>query len=164
MIHLIRHARPVRPGLLLGRADVPLANQPIAPSPLIVAAVYSSPLLRARRTAEALFPSHKITLLDDLAEIGGGAWDGLAWSEIETRWPALAARRLQDWWSELPPGAEPRTVVEQRAQAAWARIATGPRPAAVIAHAGLNAFLAQLGDGSAIESFRQEYLEVKTYA
>lgn len=164
MIHLIRHARPVRTGLLLGRADVPLVDQPIAPSPLTVAAVYSSPLLRARMTAEALFPGHAITLLDDLTEIGGGLWDGLAWSEIETRWPDLAARRVQDWWSELPPGAEPRSAIEQRAQVAWTRIATGPRPAAVIAHAGINAFLAQLGDGSAIESFRQEYLEVKTYA
>lgn len=158
MIYLIRHARPARTGLLLGRVDEPLAKEPIAASALDVAAVYTSPLQRARATAAALFPRHDLIVIDDLTEIAGGEWDGLAWSEIEARWPALAAQRLEDWWSALPVGAETREAIEERATRAWQRITQGPRPAAVIAHAGINAFLANAGI-----AFVQDYLEVKTY-
>ena len=161
MIYLIRHARPARTGLLLGRVDEPLAVQQIAPSRLPVTTVYSSPLRRARATAAALFPGCAITVLDELNEISAGVWDGLAWSEIETRWPALAAERLTDWWSALPAGAETRAAIALRAQVAWSRMVQGPLPAAVVAHAGINAFLAHAADGSQIETFRQEYLEVK---
>ena len=164
MIYLIRHARPARTGLLLGRLDEPLSGEPIAPSAYAVNAVYTSPLRRARATAEALFPQHAIIALDELTEISGGVWDGLAWNQIEQWWPELAAQRLQNWWSALPPGAEPRAAIEQRARAAWQHIASRPRPAAVIAHAGINAFLAHTAEGVSVEAFRQEYLEVKTYA
>ena len=48
-------------------------------------AVYSSPLLRARQTAEAIAAPHDLTVqtLDELIEVDVGQWEGRAWEEIE---------------------------------------------------------------------------------
>jgi broad specificity phosphatase PhoE len=49
-------------------------------------AVYSSPLIRAYKTAQAANYYHNlpITTLDDLKEIDGGHWEGVKWADIET--------------------------------------------------------------------------------
>jgi alpha-ribazole phosphatase len=160
LIHLIRHARPSITGLILGRTDLPLAA-PVPPSILNVQAVYSSPLARARRTAEQMFPGHAITLDPGLAERDMGDWDGLPWTEIETRWPTQAAAALQDWFAFTPPNAEPWTRFTGRVQQAWHSI---PRQGdvAIIAHAGVNAVLSNLIAGSNLTAFRQHYEEVTT--
>jgi broad specificity phosphatase PhoE len=57
---------------------------------LPIAAIYSSPLLRARRTA-GLFNELARLPMDiepALAEVDVGAWAGLTWAEVERRWPA----------------------------------------------------------------------------
>ncbi len=164
MIHLIRHAAPAITGTMLGRSDPPRRDGFIEPCPLPVARVWSSPLRRARETAAGLFPHYEAQVLDDLAEIDLGDWNGLDWNEIETRWPADAARKLADWWAVTPPGGESRIDVERRAARAWIAVMDGPLPAAVVAHAGINAFLANLAAGVAVEGFEQSYLEVKSYA
>lgn len=48
-------------------------------------ALYSSPLLRARKTAEAVNRYHglPIILRNDLREIDCGDWEGKSWSELE---------------------------------------------------------------------------------
>lgn len=163
MIHLIRHAKPSITGVLLGRADVPLAEGVTGACGLEAAAVYSSPLRRARETADRLFPGREIIVMAELTEITLGEWDGLTWSEIDARWPDLAARKVEDWWSVTPPGGESRAEVERRAARAWITLADGPMPAAVVAHSGINAFLANLAGGAAVEDFQQGYLEIKSY-
>ena len=47
--------------------------------------VYSSPLLRARQTAEAIAEPHGLSVqaVDELIEADVGQWEGLAWDEIE---------------------------------------------------------------------------------
>jgi broad specificity phosphatase PhoE len=60
-----------------------LADQPIA-------AVYSSPLLRARQTAEAIASLHGLGVetVDTLTEADVGQWEGLSWDIIQERHPA----------------------------------------------------------------------------
>jgi broad specificity phosphatase PhoE len=60
------------------------------------AAVYSSDLLRARETAEAVTARLGLPLVLDprLREADVGEWSGLTTPEIEERYPAGAARRL----------------------------------------------------------------------
>ena len=91
LIYLIRHARPAVTGVLLGSTDVPLAADALAASQLQVNRVFSSPLSRALRTAELMFPRHELTVLPELAERGLGEWEMLPWAALEAGWPALAA-------------------------------------------------------------------------
>ena len=58
-------------------------------------AVYSSPLLRARRTAEAIKGSKAVPLYIDerLVEIDGGDWEGNLWSEFPGKFP----QESRDW-------------------------------------------------------------------
>lgn len=85
-------------------ADIPLA------------AVYSSPLLRAKMTAEQIRGDHDIPLVTDdgLLEIGCGEWEGHNREEIETLWPGMLAL-----WQFSPdklkiPGGETFAEVQAR--------------------------------------------------
>jgi alpha-ribazole phosphatase len=160
-IHLIRHAEPAVSGVLLGRIDVPLLAPPSA-SKLVVASVFSSPLRRAYDTAAALFPDQPVTIVEDLAEVSLGEWDGLAWADIERRDPKLAAKKLDNWFGVTPPGGEDYTALQGRAAAALRTIDAARRPTAVVAHLGINAVLWHLLTGCPVAEFQQKYLEVKT--
>jgi alpha-ribazole phosphatase len=63
-----------------------------------VAAVYSSPLKRARQTAACVAADHGLEVrpLDALIEADVGSWEGLSWQEIERRWPEERRAFLQD--------------------------------------------------------------------
>lgn len=162
LIHVIRHARPARTGLFLGRLDEPLVPQHLEPSTLDAAIVYSSPLLRARDTAAMLFPSAEIVVLDDLAEYSFGEWEGLSWNEISLRWPEMAAEKMSDWRRLAPPNGEAWPEFEARVCRAFRRIREGPCPAAVVGHGGVNSVLAACISGADPFTFRQDYCEVIT--
>jgi len=163
LIHLIRHAAPALTGVMLGRLDVDLAPQEIPPSRLRVQAIYASPLRRALETARRLFPDSEPLVLADLAECSLGEWDGLSWPEVERRWPDEAARKARDWCAVTPPSGEPWHRFAARVRAAFGVIRDGPLPAAVVAHAGVNAVLAQCLAGVDPLTLRQKYLEILTY-
>lgn len=89
-----------------------LANCPIG-------AVYSSPLLRARQTAEAIALPHglDVQVIEDLVEVDVGDWEGRAWEEIERTdpeayraftadaaiHPYLGGENLQAVWDRAAP-------------------------------------------------------------
>ena len=56
-----------------------------------VDAIYTSPLKRARTTAETVAKPHNLNLIemDDLIEINLGDWQGLHTSEIIKKWPDM---------------------------------------------------------------------------
>lgn len=162
MIHLVRHARPALTGVLLGQADPPLAAEvDLAPARLDVKAVFASPLLRARQTAALLFPHHAIEVRGALAEISYGAWDGLAFTEIARRWPALAAAKQQDWFAATPPDGEPWAAFRERVRSVRLELAAAA-PCAVVAHAGVHAVLREWATGAPPLDFQQDYGEVIT--
>jgi broad specificity phosphatase PhoE len=151
VIHLIRHLKPSGSGVEEGRLE----------SPLEVASVFSSPLRRALLSAELFFPRHEIQRLPELAEISLGEWEGLAWEEIESRWPMLASEKLLSWFTVTPPGGESWSAFEARVDIAWSRIRAAPSPVAVVAHAGVNFVLAKLATGRELTR-PQNYGEVIT--
>lgn len=169
-LYLVRHAQPELTGTFLGQADPPLAAGALDHvgtkiAALRVLAAYVSPLRRAHETAITL-PTTNVTVMPELREISFGDWTAKTWTEIEREWPVLAARKLDDWQAVTPPGGEDWTEFVARVGAAWNLIRRGPSPAAVIAHQGVNAVLANLAAGMSFLSFQQSYGEIieLTYA
>jgi broad specificity phosphatase PhoE len=165
-LYVIRHAQPAVSGVLLGQCDPPLSDagkeQASALAGLLPhCAVYSSPLLRAIQTAH--FLGKTPILLQDLAEITYGEWDGLPWSEIEQKWPDLAQEKLNDWEHGISPRGEPWHAFYERVSRALHRIVDGPLPAAVVAHEAVNAVIGKELAGTAIPSYKQKHCEILTY-
>jgi broad specificity phosphatase PhoE/ribonuclease HI len=80
-----------------------------------VAAVASSPLRRARQTAQPVADALgvPVTIHDGLIETDFGAWEGLTFAEASARDPELHARWLTDT-SLAPPGGESMDAVHRR--------------------------------------------------
>jgi len=105
-------------------------------------AIVTSPLSRARQTAEAIAAALGIDEImedPDLRERGYGEAEGLTLQE-----------RLAKWSDDTWPGLEPWEVMQARAMAALARVAArhaGQR-VLVVCHGGLiNAVLAEVSNG-----------------
>lgn len=167
-LRLVRHAEPEVKGILLGRLDVGLSEEGLRCSSRALGALegaiaYVSPLRRAQQTAAFLPPATPRLTLEDLTEIGLGQWEGKTWAEVETEWPELAARKLADWFAVAAPGGESFDQVQQRARRVWARLRSGPSPAIVVAHQGINAVLAAIVSGSDPRAFQQDYCAVFEY-
>lgn len=156
LLYLIRHARSTwnAEGRWQGHADPPLDEVGLKQAEALAehlrgetfAAVYSSPLVRARQTAEyiARAQSLSVVLDDRLKERDVGAWSGLTEAEVKARFPE---HFKPDWWVSGPPGGEGQSALNARTLAAFrAIIAVHPDGAvAVVSHGGtLNACLAGL--------------------
>jgi probable phosphoglycerate mutase len=163
-LYVIRHALPEITGVLSGQSDPPLSalgREKASRLHVPAATVYSSPLRRARETAIYLNPWPIIR--QDLAEITYGAWDGLPWSEIESRWPETAAAKIGNWFQVTPPGGEDWERFSARVLRCLSGIVRGRLPAAIIAHEAVNAVIANQLTGSPINNYKQDYCEIKKY-
>ena len=159
-LYLIRHARSTwnAEGRMQGWADPPLDElgrtqaralaERLKSEP--ITAVYSSPLARARETAEAIAAQHRLTVKydDRLKERNLGDWTGLTGSEADDRSPELRSNG-RDWRIDGPPGGETQAELTARAAAAFADILTAhpdeSRRVAVVSHGGtLSALMAHL--------------------
>ncbi len=151
---LIRHADPVGGAehRLAGRMDVdlsPLGRRQarelgayLAALPL--AAIYSSPLKRARKTALAIArtcPTARMALCDDLREVDLGVVEGLTAWEAWRRWPALFDKALDPATKDFAfPDGEAWSAAEGRAERALAGIARAHEPedtVAVVTHGAI---------------------------
>jgi ribonuclease H / adenosylcobalamin/alpha-ribazole phosphatase len=108
-----------------GRGDAPLTDVGLQQAAAAAARlqarggidlVVSSPLSRARRTAEAVAGATGAGLLidEDLAETDFGAWEGLTFGEVMKRWPGEMAA----WMASAdvcPPGGESLSAAARRA-------------------------------------------------
>jgi broad specificity phosphatase PhoE len=102
-------------------------------------ALYSSPLLRARETAEIIGVRLDLEPILDvrLMEADSGDWSGRLYAEIIGAQPgALDAWRAADPAFRFPNG---ESVAEQAARvaAALADVSAGPLPAVVVCHGGV---------------------------
>ena len=115
-----------------GRGDIPLTELGLDQAAAAAAAlsergaidlVLTSPLLRARQTAEAVAQRTGAPLAvdDDLAETDFGSWETLTFAEVMARWPAELAAWTADADS-APPGGESFTTVAKRVDAAMDRL------------------------------------------
>ena len=150
---LIRHAESQgnREFRLQGRTDFPLTRRGEEQATALaerlasagLAAVYSSPILRAVRTAEAVAASAglEVTVEPGVQEYDfGETLSGLTWAEIQQKRPELVASLMSDE-TEFPhyPGEEGRAAFRQRVCAAIDAIADRRQAAetvAIVTHAG----------------------------
>jgi broad specificity phosphatase PhoE len=164
---LVRHGETVGQSSirLYGSTDVALAPegelQAAAAGRLLVGqrfdAVYSSPLHRAKRSAEIVLdtlehPPVAIELVEGFREIDFGRWEGWTWDEVEARDPETHAR----WSSEGPafrfPDGEVRREFVARVQAAVGpsienQFAAGAEQLLAVVHKGvIKAIAARLLD------------------
>jgi broad specificity phosphatase PhoE len=116
----------------LGRAQAVALAARLAPR--LLTAIYTSPLQRARQTAEAV-ASHPLPLAEgrgeglpvivrsELTDVDHGQWSGLRHAEVEARWPELSRAWREEPGSVRFPGGE--SLMEVRARAlgflAWVR-------------------------------------------
>ena len=115
-----------------GRGDIPLTDlgreQAAAAAARLKARggidlIASSPLSRARHTAEAVAEATGAPLVtdEDLAETDFGDWEGLTFAEVMARWPdEMAAWRGSA--DVAPPGGESLSSAARRALAALDRL------------------------------------------
>lgn len=178
-IHLLRHAPPPREfaGTYLGSTNPSLDDQgrdaiktwlsktpSIAPVKLV-----ASPLTRARQTAEAIAAAWNLAgvgIVDGWREIDFGLWDGLAFADIERRYPGDVARYLADPGDFSFPGGEERTAFQSRVADAFSEACP---PAAgdllAVTHGGVIAAILCLALGLPPDrrwAFRVGYLTLVT--
>jgi len=116
-------------------------------------AMYSSPLLRAQKTAEPLAALAGLPILvrDDLRELYFGAADGLTVPELVARFPTDWERAQHEEDLEFRfPGGEARVHFHDRVRRAFsALIQSHPdQTIAVVSHGGvLSSFLADVVEG-----------------
>jgi alpha-ribazole phosphatase len=139
-VFLIRHPRPaVAPDICYGASDVELAGDVLDCAARLRAflparvALFSSPLRRCRRLAEALHdaPSYDARL----REMDFGAWELRCWNEIpRAELDAWAAAPM----TYAPPGGESVSAVSARVAAFLdERIRSGAEDFAAVTHAGV---------------------------
>lgn len=118
---LIRHGRTEwnAQGRFLGRTDVDLDELGISQASRLasigraVGRVRSSPLIRARRTAEALGKAVEVS--HDLVELDQGSLEGMGWREAVERYPAFFRQFAEDPERAVVPGGESLGTLRQRA-------------------------------------------------
>ena len=115
--------------------------------------IFSSPLGRARRTAEILAAGLPVTVLDDLAEVSHGEWSGLTSAEIDVGWPGQRAERELDKYAFRFPGGESYADADVRAGRALAEVArAGMRRPLLVSHEMIGRMLLkQLGVADALQ-------------
>lgn len=177
-IFFIRHAETDMAGTLCGHSDPPLnaggRGQISELLKMLVGEsfdeVYSSDLLRAKETGEAIASSRGLVchLSPALREIYFGRWEGLTWNEVECSDPTYAQR----WSSEFPslpaPDGEDFKDFEQRvlAEIAALTLQARERRLAVVTHAGvLRTILCELCGYSKEDAWEQtrSYCSVVRY-
>ncbi|MBI2527980.1 MAG: histidine phosphatase family protein [Candidatus Rokubacteria bacterium] len=155
---LARHGQSVSNAVrrFQGVQDVPLSEIGVRQAEALgvalgrrrVAAIYTSPLQRARRTAEiaAARLGAPVVSVEALRELSLGEWEGRTVEEIRALPGDPYARWVRDPVAGLPPGGEPLPDVQARVVGALEAIAAAhPNgdDVLVVCHGGvISAFLA----------------------
>jgi alpha-ribazole phosphatase len=122
-----------------------------------LAAVYTSPLRRARETAQAIGQLARVPVILEpgLKEIHHGLWEGLTAEQVSAQFPAeYALWRTQPHRVTMPQG-ESLAEVAARAEATWRRVVAEQRGSkiAVCSHDAVMRVLLLIALGLALEHF-----------
>ncbi len=152
-VYLIRHGLPDFPGgerMCLGITDLPLAPEGFQQAKEMaqklppVTAVFSSQLLRAVQTAQAI--GKEVKVIPGLREYYAGAWDGLTFRQIREQYPALYQARGREPYLPLPEGEDHELGLARFAKAMEECAGSSTGDFAVVAHGGvIAAYLESLG-------------------
>ncbi|WP_043614725.1 bifunctional RNase H/acid phosphatase [Nonomuraea candida] len=106
-----------------GLAQASAAAERLSREPYRLDVIVTSPLKRARQTAEAVArrTGLDVEVAEDLREIDFGAWEGHTFTEVQRRWPA----ELSAWLADpdvAPSGGESFATAARRVGAARERL------------------------------------------
>lgn len=128
-----------------------------------VEVVVTSPLTRARQTAEVVASRTGSAVLvdEDLRETDFGAWEGYTFAEIQRRWPGELAAWLADP-GVAPPGGESFASTARRVEQARERIlkAHESRSVVVVSHVTPIKTLIRFALGAPPEALYRMHLDV----
>lgn len=130
-----------------------------------LARVISSPLRRARETAELVVPGVALELEDRLKEMDYGRWEGLTYEQILAR--DSDARRI---WEADPaslacPDGESGSDVARRVRSwleeliEWASAGRGDRRVLAVGHSTTNRVLLCVSLGVALRDYRRRFVQ-----
>ena len=171
-LYLIRHGEPAFPNgerVCLGQLDLPLSTLGKLRACLTgwglgdrgITQVFSGPLRRARETAAFITPDYLV--LDGLAEISTGEWDGLPFSEIKRRWPELYEQRGVNPLLPMPGGEDMLSAQRRFAAAVDKALRRSEGDIAIVAHAQvIDLFLSSVM-GISFEEARRSRLGYGSY-
>lgn len=158
-IYLIRHTTPkVEKGICYGQADLDItetfleeveAIKPHLPSEGIK--IYSSPLQRCKKLADALFDGFEIDVHEDLMELNCGQWELLPWNDI----PKEEIQPWMDDFVNVPvPKGESYVDLHNRVVNRFNEIVSKQESAVIVAHGGvLRSILSHITSTPLKESF-----------
>lgn len=149
-IYIVRHCRPQgRNGFhtCIGRKDIPLSVTGIEQANqlmnyflnLNLNRIYSSPLKRAKETAE-IIAGKKIDIVvkDNFSELDMGKWDGLSFDEIKRKYPEEYEERGKDLENYIVEGGESMAMCGKRAMAGlYEAIDRSEGNILIVTHAGV---------------------------
>ena len=151
VLYLMRHAQAGPGGLLIGQADYPLSLQGEVEAAgwrdffrrHPVQAAWTSPLLRARRTAALALGEDgpEPVICPELIEVSLGRWEGLSSRQVRQEFPREWELRGQNPAGYAPPGGESYVDLAGRVLpvfTALRRQAQGLRSALLVAHRSVN--------------------------
>lgn len=111
-------------GKYQGHSDISLNERGIKQGNLVakrlanekISAIYSSDLLRAQQTAEAIAEYHGLSVITkpEFREINFGIWEGLTYQEIMEDWSEILTAMYSKPGEIGPPQGESFQVVKQR--------------------------------------------------
>ena len=158
-IYLIRHTTPkVEKGICYGQADLDITEtfleevEAIKPHlPADGVKVYSSPLQRCKKLADALFDGLEIDIHDDLMELNCGQWELLPWNDI----PKEEIQPWMDDFVNVPvPNGESYVDLHDRVVNRFNEILAKQESAVIVAHGGvLRSILSYITSTPLKESF-----------
>ncbi len=170
LLYLVRHGLAAPPGIMAGQRDYPLLPEGEIQARtlrdelagVIFSAAWSSPLLRARRTARILLEGNAantrtIIEIPALGEISLGLWEGR-----DSRWcrehsPGVWQARGEDFANTAPPGGESVTALARRVLPAFTALCreAARHPASLlVAHQAVNRVIIASLSGQPLATLR----------
>lgn len=142
---LIRHAATAWTAerRFQGRKDLPLSEEGREqastwklPAALVTYRRMTSPLGRARETAEHLF-GPEVAIEARLTEMDWGAWEGRTIAELRAELGPAVERLEARGLDFCPPGGESPRQVQNRVRSLLAELAAARRPTVAVTHRGV---------------------------
>lgn len=150
-VFLLRHCRPQLPkgiSICLGKKDIPLSDDGIIEaerlkeyfSNISLDSIYSSPLMRARHTAEIIADKKmNVKIKKDFSEFNVGKWDGMYFCEIKERFPLEYKERGENIENYIIEGGESMAACQERAiKGLYEILYETSGNVLIVAHLGIN--------------------------
>ena len=150
-LYLVRHGAVIadQGKAYIGQVEAPLDESGVEQAralgrwlePVAFSAAWCSDLSRSQRTAQIILGNRRLPVRASAAlrEIHLGAWDGLSFREIESRFPEAFAARGRDLENWCPPGGESFADLRARVLPALESIlGDAEGPVLLVGHAGVN--------------------------